>query len=125
MHLFMHNGIFTRQLPTLPRKGSRMVCSIALFSISLLFSASSLGSELVILMSWDGMRHDYVDKAEYSALKRMEVEGIRTKLIPTNPSNTFPGHVTLATGAAPAVHGVMDNTMFDLEKGAFSYGSDA
>ncbi len=102
-----------------------MVCSIALFSISLLFSASSLGSELVILMSWDGMRHDYVDKAEYSALKRMEVEGIRTKLIPTNPSNTFPGHVTLATGAAPAVHGVMDNTMFDLEKGGFSYGSDA
>ena len=84
-----------------------------------------LSAELVILMSWDGFRHDLPDRGDYPALKRIEEEGIRTRLVPTVPSNTFPGHATLATGTSPDVHGILDNRMYDREKGGYAYGSDA
>ncbi len=81
---------------------------------------------LVILLSWDGMRHDFPDRGNLAGLKRMQTEGIRAgKLIPVYPSNTFPGHVSLATGANPAVHGILDNRMHDREKGDYAYSADA
>jgi len=71
-------------------------------------------SNLVIVISMDGMRHDYPDKASFPGFKRMELEGLRVqKMIPTFPSNTFPGHVSLATGARPEVHGIIDNDFYD------------
>lgn len=75
---------------------------------------------VVILISMDGMRHDYPDKGQFPALKRMEKEGLRAaKMLPTFPSNTFVGHVSLATGALPEVHGIIDNKFYDKEKGWF------
>ncbi len=95
-----------------------------LFALLMSMAVSVHASDLVILMSWDGFRHDFPDRGNYPALKKMEMEGVRTSLIPTTPSNTFPGHVTLATGAAPTVHGVLDNTMYDRNKGAYAYSDD-
>ncbi len=81
---------------------------------------------IVIVLSWDGMRHDYPDRAAVPGLERMQSEGVRAeRLTPPFPSSTFPGHVTLATGAPPDVHGIVDNRFFDRERGIYSYSSDS
>ena len=80
----------------------------------------------VILLSWDGVRHDLPDRAELPALRRMERDGARAeRLTPPFPSNTFPGHATLATGTHPDRHGIVDNRFFDPEAGEFDYENDA
>ena len=41
----------------------------------------------VIVLSWDGVRHDYLDRVSLPALARIEAEGLRAeKLIPVFPS---------------------------------------
>ncbi len=80
----------------------------------------------VILLSWDGMRHDFLDLGDFPALKRIEREGIRAgRLTPVSPSNTFPGHVSLATGTTPEVHGIIDNVFYDRDRGMYAYSGDA
>ena len=84
------------------------------------------GAPLVILMSWDGMRYDYLDRAPFPGLTRMQRDGLRAeRLIPGWPSSTFPGHVTLATGAWADVHGIVDNEFLDRTRGRYAYSSDA
>lgn len=103
-----------------------------LFLISVLFTlllpgvALAENNNTVILLSWDGMRHDFLDRGNFPALKRMETNGIRAgRLTPVSLSNTFPGHVSLATGAPPEVHGIVDNVFLDKQKGLYAYSSDA
>jgi predicted AlkP superfamily pyrophosphatase or phosphodiesterase len=92
----------------------------------MLSNASFSDDNIVILLSWDGMRHDFPDRGNYPALKRIEREGIRAgRLTPVYLSNTFPGHVSLATGAEPQVHGIVDNVFFDREKGLYAYNGNA
>jgi predicted AlkP superfamily pyrophosphatase or phosphodiesterase len=81
----------------------------------------------VILISLDGVRHDYLDRAPFPAFERIAREGLRASgLIPVYPSNTFPGHVSLATGATPAVHGIVDNRFWDrARRERFDYSNDA
>ena len=80
----------------------------------------------VILISLDGVRHDYPDRWPLPALTRLEDEGLRAgRLEPVAPASTFPTHVSLATGAPPAVHGILDNRFFDPERGEFDYSNDA
>jgi len=78
---------------------------------------------IVILLSLDGMRHDYFDRAELPAFARMEAEGLRAeRLVPVFPSSTFPNHVSLATGARVDTHGIINNVFIDREKGLYFYG---
>jgi predicted AlkP superfamily pyrophosphatase or phosphodiesterase len=81
----------------------------------------------VILLSLDGVRHDYLDRARFPAFERIAREGLRAgRLVPVYPSNTFPGHVSLATGATPAVHGIVDNRFWDrARRERFDYSNDA
>lgn len=72
------------------------------------------------------MRHDFPDKGNYPAFKRMETEGIRAdRMTPVAQPNTFPGHVSLATGTTPDIHGIVDNVFYDREKGTYIYSSEA
>jgi len=100
---------------------------VILFFVILSTCGLSFGaSETVILLSWDGMRHDFLDRGDFPALKQVEQQGIRAKkLTPVFPPNTFPGHVSLATGAKPAQHGIIGNTFYDREKGLYSYSNEA
>ncbi len=89
-------------------------------------STASAGDPIVVVLSWDGMRHDYPDLADFPALERLEAEGVRARrLTPVFPSDTFPGHVSLATGTYPDRHGIIDNVFLDREKGRYSYSPDA
>ena len=81
---------------------------------------------IVVVLSWDGVRHDYPERAEFPGLSRLQSEGVRARrLTPVYPSKTFPGHVSIATGTYPDVHGIVDNHFFDRERGEFLYGDAA
>ncbi len=80
----------------------------------------------VVVLSWDGVRHDYPDRVALPNLARLAREGVRAgRLIPVYPSNTFPGHVSLATGTYPDVHGIVDNVFLDRQRGPYRYSADA
>jgi predicted AlkP superfamily pyrophosphatase or phosphodiesterase len=68
----------------------------------------------VVWISIDGLRPDYLDRANAPLLNRLVREGVSTrKLIPPTPSLTFTSHVTQATGVGPAHHGIPGNSFYD------------
>lgn len=67
----------------------------------------------VIVLSWDGVRHDYPERGDFPGLARLERDGVRARLVGVFPSNTFPSHVSMATGTYPDVHGIVDNLFFE------------
>jgi predicted AlkP superfamily pyrophosphatase or phosphodiesterase len=71
----------------------------------------------VILVSFDGFRHDYVQKFNAPNFKAFIAEGAQAEaLIPAFPSKTFPNHYTLVTGLTPGNHGLVDNTFYDRKR---------
>ena len=76
-------------------------------------AVGAAGETTVIVLSWDGLRHDYPDRAAFPGLARLERDGVRAKLRGVYPSNTFPSHVSMATGTYPDTHGIVDNVFFE------------
>ena len=81
---------------------------------------------VVIVLSFDGVRYDYLDRDRLPAFERMAREGVRAEaLVPIFPSTTFPNHVALATGTYADRHGIVANKFVDPKLGTFDYGNDA
>jgi predicted AlkP superfamily pyrophosphatase or phosphodiesterase len=71
-------------------------------------------SPILILISFDGFRWDYIGRGESPALKHLAATGVRsTGLVPVFPSFTFPNHYTIVTGLYPEHHGIIANNMVD------------
>jgi len=69
---------------------------------------------LVILVSIDGFRADYLDRGLTPNIAALAAQGVRAEAMrPAFPSVTFPNHYTLVTGLYPDHHGVVNNTMED------------
>jgi predicted AlkP superfamily pyrophosphatase or phosphodiesterase len=69
---------------------------------------------ILILISFDGWRWDYIDRLPAPNLKALAAGGVRaSRLIPSFPVLTFPNHYTIVTGLYPEHHGVVANTMRD------------
>ncbi|KAM3171077.1 hypothetical protein ACTXT7_017333, partial [Hymenolepis weldensis] len=83
-----------------------------------LFLEACLASK-VILISFDGFRHDYLEMAKknnknISAFEYLESQGFRgMQVLSVMPSLTFPSHFTLATGRYTENHGLVGNTFYD------------
>ena len=77
------------------------------------FAVCAAAETTVIVLSWDGLRHDYPDRGEFPGLARLERDGVRRTLVGVYPSNTFPSHVSMATGTYPDTHGIVDNIFFE------------
>jgi predicted AlkP superfamily pyrophosphatase or phosphodiesterase len=95
---------------------SFQLCVIALLigGWVLLGAAQSQPRPILILISFDGFRWDYIDRADVPNLKALAKRGIRSQgLIPSFPSKTFPNHYTLVTGLYPDHHGIVSNTIWD------------
>jgi predicted AlkP superfamily pyrophosphatase or phosphodiesterase len=91
-----------------------------------LASAALAGEPVVILLSWDGVRYDYLKRGDFPALARIQREGAQAeKLVTVFPSLTFPSHVSLATGANVEHHGIVANSFRDRVRGKFQYDNDA
>ncbi len=72
------------------------------------------GPSTVILISIDGFRWDYLERAETRHLDRLVRSGVRAeRLVPVFPTLTFPNHYTIVTGLYPVEHGIVANTMYD------------
>ncbi|MDE1160434.1 MAG: ectonucleotide pyrophosphatase/phosphodiesterase [Acidobacteriaceae bacterium] len=75
--------------------------------------------ESLVLISIDGMKPEYVTKADDHGLKIPELrsflkqgtyaDGVQGVV----PTVTYPSHTTIVTGVWPAQHGVFNNTTFD------------
>jgi len=77
-------------------------------------SAQTPDRPLLILVSLDGFRWDYLDRGCSPNLSALAASGVRAeRMIPSFPSVTFPNHYTLVTGLYPDHHGVVNNTFED------------
>ena len=70
------------------------------------------GPAIVVLVSIDGFRWDYLQRFAPPTLTRLAAEGVRAEgLVPQFPSMTFPNHYTIVTGLRLAHHGILSNNM--------------
>ena len=84
-----------------------------------------LDKPYVVVVSFDGFRHDYMERFDTPNFDRMAAEGARADgLIPVFPSLTFPAHYSIATGLYPGSHGLVANTFYDREFDRFYSLSD-
>lgn len=82
--------------------------------VSFSLSAQQKKTPYVVLISFDGFRHDYVAKYDLPNFKTFIKNGAAADgLIPSFPSKTFPNHYTLVTGLYPGNHGLVDNQFYD------------
>lgn len=70
---------------------------------------------LVVLVSIDGFRADYLDLGVTPNLSRLAKAGAHGAIRPSFPTKTFPNHYSLVTGLRPDHHGIIDNNMIDPE----------
>ncbi len=68
----------------------------------------------VVLVSFDGFRHDYLDRYDLPAFRRLAREGARARALrPVFTTKTFPNHYTIVTGLYAEDHGMVGNEMYD------------
>jgi predicted AlkP superfamily pyrophosphatase or phosphodiesterase len=68
----------------------------------------------VILISFDGMKPEYLERIELPNFQRVMRSGVRSVgMIPTFPSKTFPNHYTIVTGRHAGRHGLVGNSFWD------------
>lgn len=76
--------------------------------------ASNRGAPIVVLVSLDGWRWDYLDRAKAPNLRALAARGVKAEaFIPVFPSKTFPVHYTIVTGLYPEHHGITANVISD------------
>ena len=85
-------------------------------------SAQEPGMKLAVIVVVDQMRADYVDRFRgdwTGGLKRMVSDGawFSNAAYPYLTTVTCAGHATVATGAYPRTHGVIQNAWWDRESG--------
>ncbi|XP_071477232.1 ectonucleotide pyrophosphatase/phosphodiesterase family member 5-like [Diadema antillarum] len=78
-------------------------------------TVENVESKLLLVM-FDGFRHDYLDKTDTPNFDRLLAAGAKAaSVIPAFTTKTFPGHHTVATGLYQESHGIMGNNMYDPE----------
>jgi hypothetical protein len=85
------------------------------------------GRAVVVWISVDGLRPDYVDRAPAPFLKRLMSQGAFSREVTTVvPTLTFPSHLSQATGVTVDHHGIPANSFFDTRDGKYyDYPADA
>jgi predicted AlkP superfamily pyrophosphatase or phosphodiesterase len=93
------------------------VCLLALHA-----AAQETSTPLLVIVSVDGLRPDYVTAADrhgakVPTLRRLVGEGAFADGVEgVIPTVTYPSHTTLLTGVWPAKHGIFANTLFEPQR---------
>ena len=82
--------------------------------------AAATARPLVILISIDGFRYDYLSRGATPTLSALAADGATGPMRPSFPSLTFPNHYTLVTGLHPDHHGIVGNSFVDPKLGKFT-----
>ena len=121
------------------RTRARLRALICVWLAALALGASGILAQdqpapLLVVISVDGLRPDYVTAADahgakIPTLKKFLKEGAYADgVVGVVPTVTYPSHTTLVTGVWPAKHGIWGNTTFDpLQKnyqGWYWYAED-
>ncbi|XP_069134125.1 bis(5'-adenosyl)-triphosphatase enpp4-like [Argopecten irradians] len=70
----------------------------------------------VLLVSMDGFRYDYPEKAKTPNFDKMAQDGVRAKYLQsTFTTKTLPSHYSMVTGLYDESHGIISNEMHDPE----------
>lgn len=71
----------------------------------------------VVMISIDGLRPALLadSRLKLPTLRRLMQQGAWARVTGVLPTVTYPSHTTLITGVLPAVHGILDNRIFDPE----------
>lgn len=84
------------------------------------------GAPIVLLVSIDGFRADYLDRGATPVLDSLAHAGVRARWMePSFPSKTFPNHYTIVTGLRPDHHGIIANNITDSLLGRFTMSNRA
>lgn len=71
-------------------------------------------SPLLIVVSFDGFRYDYLNKTDTPNFGRLAADGVRAPWIEARfITKTFPNHFSIATGLYEESHGIVANTFYD------------
>jgi predicted AlkP superfamily pyrophosphatase or phosphodiesterase len=119
------------------RRTIAVFCGFGLVA-AFLFAANARPQQqappLLVMISVDGMRPDYITEADAHGakvpnLRRFLKEGTYAEgVVGVVPTVTYPSHTTLVTGVWPAKHGILANTTFDPlrqnEEGWYWYTED-
>jgi predicted AlkP superfamily pyrophosphatase or phosphodiesterase len=104
------------------RRAISVFCVFGLAAVLLLaanIQAQKQAPPLLVMISVDGMRPDYITEAaahgaKVPNLRRFLEEGAYADgVVGVVPTVTYPSHTTLVTGVWPAKHGVLANATFD------------
>lgn len=88
-------------------------------------SPDKIKKPIVVLVSIDGFRPDYIEMYSPPNLIKIAQSGVRSVgMIPSFPSLTFPNHVSLITGLFPGHHGIVSNKFYDKNRKTFYSMSD-
>ncbi len=69
---------------------------------------------VVVMISIDGFRADYLTQFKPPHLRAIASTGIRSVGMESSfPSSTFPNHITLVSGRFPGHHGIVGNSFYD------------
>jgi len=119
---------------TMNRRWAVMALILGLLLGGRVLRAQENGGPLLVMISIDGLRPDYVTAADAHGakvpnLRRFLKEGAYAEGVTgVVPTVTYPSHTTLVTGVWPATHGILANTTFDpLQKnyqGWYWYSED-
>lgn len=117
----------------LPRRPLGLACSLAAAALSVLAGSwpgaqtPPRAADHVVVISIDGFRPAiYLDATTErprvpNLLALANAGSFAEGVVVSYPSMTYPSHTSLATGAAPARHGVTSNTKFDPPSGSAAW----
>ena len=80
-----------------------------IFILSFLFSNND---KYTLVVSFDGFRHDYINRVSTPNFDRFIRGGVSSSLIPVFPSLTFPNHYSIATGHYSDKHNILGNSFY-------------
>lgn len=80
----------------------------------------------LVIISLDGFRPDYLSASLTPNLMRLRKEGCFGTMKPVFTSETFPNHLSIATGLYAESHGIVSNNIYDpVLKQFFSKSDDS
>ncbi len=84
---------------------------ICIFIFNIVFSNDEA---YVLMVSFDGLRHDYIEKVSTPNFDKVKKNGVFSDgLVPVFPSLTFPNHYSIATGSYSGKHNITGNSFYD------------
>lgn len=104
-------------------KTKSIIQQFVLATFFVIFGGCSASNEdkapnTIVVLSLDGFRWDYPQRAETPNLDWIATQGVKSeRMIPSFPTTTFANHYTIATGLYPDHHGILVNRFFAPDLG--------